>query len=148
MALDALGHACGVVPDDVVRFGYPRLGARGGERLPRLANPSAESPMESRIRLAIVLAGLPAPAVQHPVGPYCLDMAYPERRLGVEYDGREHRTPERARRDLARESYLGRAGWEVVRFGGAEVYHRPDLVAERVRRKITAAMTSGCRWGR
>jgi very-short-patch-repair endonuclease len=101
--------------------------------------------MESRIRLAIVLGGLPAPVVQHPVGPYCLDMAYPGRRLGVEYDGREHRTPERARRDLIREGYLGRAGWEVVRFGWAEVCHRPDLVAERVRRKIAATTTSESR---
>jgi very-short-patch-repair endonuclease len=144
VALDALGYACGVVPVDVVRFGYRHLGHRGSRRLPEavgLANPLAESPMETRIRLAIVLTGLPAPVLRHPVGPYFLDMAYPQWRLGVEYDGREHLAPERARRDLVREGYLGRAGWEVVRFRWAEVCHRPDRVAERVRSKIAAAAT-------
>lgn len=136
---------------DVVRFGYRRLGACGSGRLPevaRLANPLAESPMETRIRLAIVFAGLPPPVVQYPVGSFLLDLAYPEHRIGVEYDGRDHLTPERARRDLAREGYLGRAGWEIVRVGAAEVYRRPDRVAERVRLKIVAAGTSVPRPGR
>jgi hypothetical protein len=44
--------------------GYP--GARRC-RVLALANPLAESPMETRIRLALVLAGLPTPTVQHRV---------------------------------------------------------------------------------
>jgi very-short-patch-repair endonuclease len=51
--------------------------------------------METRIRLVIVFAGLPVPVLQHPVGPYLLDMAYPAIRLAVEYDGQTHRTQER-----------------------------------------------------
>jgi hypothetical protein len=33
--------------------------------------------METRIRLAVVGDGLPVPVLQHPVGPYLLDLAYP-----------------------------------------------------------------------
>lgn len=120
VAIDALTHAFGISPQDVVVFGYRHLGARGSRQLldaVRLASPLAESPMETRIRLAIHDDGLPMPVLQHPVGPYFLDMAYPRIRLGVEYDGREHLTQERAMRDLVRESYLGRAGWEVLRSG-------------------------------
>ena len=59
----------------------------------------AQSPMESRIRVAIEDAGLPVPVLQYQVGPYFFDMAYPERQLAVEHDGREHLGPERARSD-------------------------------------------------
>jgi len=60
VAVDALAHAHGLDPRDVVRVGYRRLGTRGSRRLPEvigLANPLAGSPMETRIRLSIVLAG-------------------------------------------------------------------------------------------
>ena len=119
VGVDALAHAFGFPPRDVVRCAYDHPGRRGSARLPqvvRLANPLAESPMETRIRLAIVLAGLPAPLPQVPVGPYRLDMAYPELMLGVEYDGREHLDQRRALRDLERQAFLTAAGWRIVRF--------------------------------
>ncbi|MBW0117435.1 endonuclease domain-containing protein, partial [Pseudonocardia abyssalis] len=141
VAVDALAHRFSLDPWDVVRFGYRHLGAPGSARLPdvaRLAHPLAESPMETRIRLAIAFDGLPPPVLQHPVGAYDLDMAYPDVLLAVEYDGREHRTPERARRDLARQAYLSSAGWTVLRFGAADVLHRPRTVAAAVRRALAA----------
>jgi very-short-patch-repair endonuclease len=94
--------------------------------------------METRIRLAIRSAGLPMPVLQHPVGAYDLDMAYPDVLLAVEYDGREHLTPDRARRDLRRQAYLSAAGWTVLRFGAADVLHRPWVVAAVVRRALMA----------
>src|SRR5689334_15396522 len=103
VGVDALAHRFGLPPHDVIRCAYDHPGRRGAARLPRvvkLARPAAESPMETRIRLAIVLEGLPEPQLQVPVGPYRLDMAYPELRLGIEYDGREHLDQRRALRDL------------------------------------------------
>ena len=45
--------------------------------------------MESRIRVALHLGGLPAPVVQHPVvargSRFYLDLAYPHARLAIEY---------------------------------------------------------------
>lgn len=91
--------------------------------------------MESRIRLAIDRYGLPAPELQFPVGRYRLDLAYPRCRLGIEYDGREHLTPERARRDLRREAELAAAGWTVLRLTARTVHH-PHEVAILIRRAL------------
>jgi len=142
IAMDALAFRFGFALYDVVRFGYRHLGAAGSRQLPevaRLANPLAESPMETRIRLAIHFDGLPVPVLQHPVGPYRLDMAYPEIMLGIEYDGREHLTQERAMHDLDRQAYVTAAGWtKVLRFGKGPVLHRPWEVAAGVRSELAA----------
>ncbi|MHA6784644.1 endonuclease domain-containing protein [Pseudonocardia saturnea] len=141
VVVDALTHRFALDPWEVVRFGYRYPGAAGSGQLPevaRLADPLAESPMETRIRLAIRSDGLPMPVLQHPVGAYDLDMAYPEVLLAVEYDGREHLTPERARRDLERQAHLSAAGWKVLRFRAADVLLRPWLVAAAVRRALAA----------
>lgn len=142
VAVDAITHAFGFAPHEVIRLGYRHVGARGSAQLPeviRLANPLAESPMETRIRLAIHADGLVTPIVQHPVGPYRLDMAYPRVHLGIEYDGRDHLTQERALRDLDRQAFLSRAGWDVVRFRAGDVLYRPWSVAAKVREKLVLA---------
>lgn len=136
VAVDALAFAQGIVPDDVLLLARRRLGSRGTRQLPEvvaLSNAYAESPMETRIRLALHFAGLPPPVLQYPVGPYRLDMAYPQLMVAVEYDGRDHLDPERALRDLQRATYLGRCGWVVLRFRAAVVLGRPWWMASTVR---------------
>lgn len=136
VAVDALTRVFGFPPRAVITFGYRHLGARGSAQLPAvvaLANPLAESPMESRIRVAIHRDGLPIPVLQHQVGRYRLDMAYPRIRLGIEYDGRQHLTPDRALRDLERQAWLSTAGWTVLRFRAYDVLSRPRWVAAQVR---------------
>ena len=92
--------------------------------------------------MALHLGGLPAPAVQHPVvvrnGRYRLDLAYPEARLAIEYDGVDHRGQRRARRDLLREAALTAAGWKVLRFDADVVLFRPDRIAAEVRAELAA----------
>lgn len=134
VAVDALTHRFAFPASTLLAVAPP--GARNRTRLPevvRRADPRAASPMETRIRLAIEDGRLPLPTLQHPVGPYALDLAYPMIKLGVEYDGREHLTPERARRDLDRQAYLTARGWAVLRFCAHDVLHRPRRVAARVR---------------
>jgi len=139
VAVDALARVREFDPAVLRELDRRHLGARGSNRLAevlRLADPRAGSPMETRIRLAVVRTGLPVPQLQHPVGPYLLDLAYPAIWLAIEYDGRDHLTPERALRDLDRQAYLTAAGWtKVLRFRAAEVY-RPEVVAARVRREL------------
>lgn len=61
-----------------------------------LVRPEVDSAMESRLRLLMVLAGLPEPTVNHkiwwPDGTvrFRFDLSYPEYRLAIEYDGRQH----------------------------------------------------------
>jgi very-short-patch-repair endonuclease len=142
VGVDALAHRFGFPPHDVIRCAYDHPGRRGAARLPRvvkLARPAAESPMETRIRLAIVLAGLPEPQLQVPVGPYRLDMAYPELRLGIEHDGREHLDQARALRDLDRQAYFTARAWRIVRFPKHVVLHEPARIPWTVRRAMIAA---------
>jgi very-short-patch-repair endonuclease len=111
-----------------------------------LVDPRAESPMESRARMALHLGGLPAPAVQHPViargTRYFLDLAYPDALLAIEYDGAEHRTQQRARRDLIREAALTELGWHILRFDADVLLFRPDWIVRVVAGEL-ATRTAG-----
>ncbi|MCE3550561.1 endonuclease domain-containing protein [Pseudonocardia sp. RS11V-5] len=142
VAVDALARVGEFEPDELLVMRTRHLGARGSARLPeivRRADRRSGSPMETRIRLAIADAGLPCPTLQHPVGPYALDLSYPALLLAFEYNGGDHLDPTRALRDLAREAHLARAGWRVVRFSAVEVHRHPERVAARVRRELEAA---------
>ena len=99
--LDRLVNA-GIVPLDGVRDAVAALPRCRGSRLARevagLADGLAESPPETRLRLLIRRAGLPAPKAQHRVfdadGLVArLDFAYPEQKLAIEYDGQWHAEP-------------------------------------------------------
>ncbi len=140
VAVDALAHRrfARAVRRDFARI---PLGARGSAHLREAlawADPAAESPMETRIRMAIVLAGLPAPRVQFAVagGRYRLDLAHPDRMLAVEYDGELHRTQRRAHRDLEREAARVRLGWTVLRFDARPVLSDPVRIAAEVARHL------------
>jgi very-short-patch-repair endonuclease len=142
VAVDALTRVHLFEPAEILHLARRHLGARGSAQLPQvveLADRRADSPMETRIRLALRFHGLPRPELQHPVGPYRLDLAYPAVRVAVEYNGHDHLAPDRALRDLEREAYLAAAGWIVLRFGAYLVVRRPDLVAARVRTRLVAA---------
>jgi very-short-patch-repair endonuclease len=142
VALDALSHAHKFEPAEIAELRRRHLGARGSAQLDeviRLANRLSQSPMESRRRLVIVFDGLPAPVLQHPVGPFFLDLAYPALRLAIEYDGDAHRTQDRAMRDLDRQAYLSAHNWKVLRFTAAQVLYRPWEVAARVRYELAQA---------
>jgi hypothetical protein len=78
------------------------------------------SPQETRLRLELVGAGLPEPAlnyrVEHASHPVAMvDLAYPDRRLAIEYLGDHHRTDTATfREDVHRRERLTAAGWTTV----------------------------------
>jgi very-short-patch-repair endonuclease len=104
-----------------------------------LARADAESPMETRLRLAIVLSGLPEPVVQYDVlnsrGVFVarLDLAYPKKRIGLEYDGDHHRERDNFRHDAVRLNRLRLLGWTVLRFTADDVFHNPDRMLGQIR---------------
>jgi very-short-patch-repair endonuclease len=120
VALDALAARGGFATAALLHRRAGSAPVRGGRRLDRvveLADPRAESPMESRLRLLLVLAGLPAPEVQFPLvaDRYLVarfDLAYPAATLAVEYDGAGHVDDLDRRRDVR----TGRLGWYTARF--------------------------------
>ncbi|NYF18379.1 hypothetical protein HDC37_003239 [Microbacterium sp. AK009] len=111
--------------------------------LPRIRTRSA-SPRETRCRLLLIDAGLPEPALNHEVRDHtgrviaCVDLAYPEARVAIEYEGEHHLfTREQWARDLARYEALAAAGWFVVRVSAAHLEDGDAALAARVRAALT-----------
>lgn len=143
VAVDALAHHRSFHPDLLLNFAvhYPR--ARNVTRLyDVLAHTDrlAMSPMESRLRMVLLLGGLPRPVSQHPVqDPVArtavwLDLAYPGSRIGIEYDGEEHTNPQRVLRDIRRATRLLDQGWQVYRYTKHEIRTEPDRIVAEIER--------------
>jgi len=104
---------------------------------------AAESPMETRLRMLLVLQGLPRPEVQVTVrderGSFLgrPDLYYREHRLGLEYDGDTHRAS--LVDDNRRQNRLLLANVRLLRFTGADVLRRPDSVVAQVRNALAQA---------
>lgn len=113
-------------------------GVRQATRALELSSPLAESPPESRLRVLLVLAGLvPVPQfdVHGAEGRWLarVDLAFPEARLAIEYDGREvHERPDVFVRDRRRQNDLVAAGWTVLRYTAEDLRLRPYAVAAEV----------------
>jgi uncharacterized protein DUF559 len=113
-----------------------RQGIRKFRSVIKLAEPRAESPMESRLRMLLILAGLPRPAAQVSIydrdGRFVgrPDLYYEKERLGIEYDGASHRT--NLADDNRRQNLLLSAGVRLVRFTGGDVMRPSGIVASQV----------------
>lgn len=142
VAADALARIGGFGASDLLRMAARYPGARWRKRVPLVAelmDPRAESAMETRCRLSLVLRGLPRPELQYQVrdelGGHVawLDMAYPSARAGVEFDGEHHQNAPTFRADLARHNRLAALGWTVLRASATDVLRNPDRFAAQVR---------------
>ncbi|MBB3678517.1 hypothetical protein FHX36_004306 [Modestobacter versicolor] len=105
-------------------------------RVVALADGLAGSPQETRLRLLIGDSDLPAPVAQHTVrsgGRFVarVDLAWPEHRLGLEYDGLWHAEPGRFAADRQRLNRLLAAGWRVL-FVTAGDLRRPEALLGRI----------------
>lgn len=137
---DAALHAGRIRLDELDSWATSHAGRRGIRKLRKViehAEPAAESPMESRLRMLLVLAGLPRPEAQ--VSLYGgsdqflgrLDLFYRESRLGIEYDGDVHRNTLTA--DNRRQNRLLSSGIRLLRFTAADVLGNPGAVLTQVR---------------
>lgn len=109
-----------------------------------LARERVESPKETETRLLIVSAGFPEPVVQFEVHDGGLlvarvDLAYPELKVAIEYEGDGHRT-DRAqwRRDIRRQRELEALGWIVIRLTEGDLADDGASLLLHLRRALTA----------
>ncbi|MGC4856114.1 hypothetical protein ACLQ24_22665 [Micromonospora sp. DT4] len=103
-----------------------------------LADPGAQSPPESQLRVRLVMGGLPRPVTQHPIRlPGGLvghpDLTWPEFRVAVEYDGQRHADPEQLHLDRRRLNLLVGAGWLVLHVTGRRLHEEFPAVLNEVR---------------
>jgi hypothetical protein len=146
VVVDAMAHAELIDLAELEAFAKDHSRVRGLWRVvevARLADPLSESPMETRLRLILVFAGLPRPVSQLNVfdsaGRFVarLDLAYEEQKVAVEYDGTDHWA--QRRHDDRRRDALRALGWTVLVFSAEDVYRRPTTVARQVEAALLRA---------
>ena len=123
-------------------------GRRLARRAARLVREGVDSPMESRLRMLIVLAGLPEPKVNIIIrnrrGEWLVrfDLCYPDFKVVVEYDGRQHaEDDEQWDHDIDRRERLDQRGYRLVVVRSKGIYVDPGRTLRRVR---TALRERGC----
>jgi len=128
--------------DLVAAAAAPNPGVRVLRQVLEHVEPAAESPMETRLRMLLVLAGLPRPEAQVAVRDRLLrvigrpDLYYRDERLGLEYDGGTHR--DSLAEDNRRQNRLLDAGVRLLRFTAGDIFNTPDHVIGLVRTALAA----------
>ncbi len=138
---DSFVHAKVTTPARLIAAAVAMTGRRAPEvrRAARLVRSGVDSPMETRLRLLIVLAGLPEPVVDFHITDvdgrvrYRIDLSYPGVELAIEFDGRHHVTV-RAQweGDILRREDLENRNWRFVLVTSAQFYADPGAVLHRV----------------
>ncbi len=112
-----------------------RRGFRTAAQAVELLDPRAESRRESHLRVILTLAGLDDFAVNYVVVStetgrnVRLDLAFPAKKLVLEYQGDYHRSARQWRRDMTRRSRLEAAGWYVMEINVDDLANPAELVA-------------------
>jgi Protein of unknown function (DUF559) len=117
-----------------------RRGVCRAREAAELMRDGVDSPMETRLRLLLVFAGLPCPEINADIfdehGHWLSrpDLCYRGMKLALEYEGDTHRTDKRQwRADMTRHEVLHDLGWTVLRFHADDILLRPHRAVERVR---------------
>ncbi len=136
---DSMVRAGAVTPDELLGAVGSAPGRRAARRAARLVRARVDSPMETRLRLLLVLAGLPEPVVDIAIRDeggrvvYRLDLSYPQVRVAVEYDGRQHaENTAQWRWDVRRREELESDGWRLVVVLAGDIYREPARTLARV----------------
>jgi hypothetical protein len=98
-----------------------------------------DSAPESRLRMLIVLAGLPEPQVNFVTrlegGDWSrrFDLCYPELKLIIEYDGRQHAVdPAQWSSDILRREELEAQGWTLIIVNASALFNHPTDTLRRI----------------
>ena len=139
---DSLVKAERITPTELIQAAtdWDGRGVKLARRAAGYVREGVDSAMESRLRMLIVLAGLPEPDVnvifRNADGSWLirLDLYYGAYRLLVEYDGRQHAENTRQwRRDITRRETLDRMGIRLLIVTKEDLYDSPEEVLVRVR---------------
>jgi len=133
------------MPEELVAFcsGLRGPGAALARRAASYVRSGVDSPMETRLRLLLVLAGIPEPRINHrirdvggePVRRF--DLSWPEVRVIVEYDGRHHvERIDQWEADLERREAIDDEGWRIIVVVAQGIYRTPGRTVDRVFRLL------------
>jgi hypothetical protein len=142
---DALVRARLATPGGLAAFcaASSHRAAAAARRAAGFVRSRVDSPMETRLRLLLVLSGLPEPEVNltvradngDPVRRY--DLSWPSVRVIVEYDGRHHvERVEQWEADLDRREAIDDDGWRILVVTSRGIYREPGRTVDRVWRVL------------
>jgi hypothetical protein len=127
-------------------------GCRLARKAASLAREAVDSPQETRLRLLLVLAGLPEPRVNLIIrsrdGGWRrrYDLGYEYLRLIIEYDGRQHsEDTEQWLTDIYRREELDQMHWRLIIVTSEGIYREPLRTLERVRDALLESGAVGIR---
>ncbi|RYC04157.1 hypothetical protein [Nocardioides zhouii] len=117
--------------------------AAAARRAATYVRSDVDSPMETRLRLLIVLSDLPEPrinlAIRDDAGDVIrkYDLSYPLVKVAVEYSGKVHvLTREAWEEDLERRDASDDEGWRLVPVISSGIYAKPEQTLRRVHRVL------------
>lgn len=141
-------HETGLLVADDLRRAVERYPGRRGLRVLRraleLLDGGSESPKESELRVILVNAFLPSPVTNLTIfdtaGRFVarVDLAYPDWRIAIEYEGDHHRDKDQWRKDIARRRRLEALGWVYLPVTQADLDDPRALLAD-LRQALGAA---------
>jgi hypothetical protein len=122
-----------------------RVGVAGLTDALERTRAGAASRPETWCRLTIVDGGLPEPVLDLDIyddaGNFvgCVDLAYPEHMVAIEYEGDHHRLNARQwQRDFEKHDRLVEIGWRVIRVTRSMLFAEPDALVTRVATALAA----------
>lgn len=143
---DHLVHTGRTTIDRLVEFAHTQHlhGVKRARRTVKFVRSGAESPLETTVRLMLVLARLPEPECNAVIldrfGAFLArgDLVYRNRKVLVEYDGWHHERDAAQRlKDIGRRERLEAEGWRIIVVTVGDLATPQDVV-----RRVHAALTS------
>ncbi|NEG89511.1 hypothetical protein [Bifidobacterium aerophilum] len=111
----------------------------------RVVQENTDSSMETRTRLVLMRYGLPAPVVNYELHlsgrarPLFIDMAYPELKIAIEYDGNHHRfSSAQVLADDKRREMIEDADWLYIKVTFVDL--QSEAGEERLAQRVATAM--------
>ena len=144
---DAMVRRGLVSPRELVRFcaAVRHKAAGPARRAAAYVRADVDSPMETRLRMLLVLAGLPEPQVnlkvRDEVGEVVrkYDLSYPAVKVAVEFNGKVHvLTVQTWEEDLERRDAIDDASWRLLPVISSGIYATPEQTLRRVHRVLLA----------
>jgi very-short-patch-repair endonuclease len=100
-----------------------------------------KSQLERRFRSLLIRHRIDLPLRNEPLGPWTIDCLWPDRRVAVELDGRQHERPNQADSDDDRDLWLRRNRYVARRYGARQIKSRQDDVIADLEAAFAEAIT-------
>jgi very-short-patch-repair endonuclease len=100
-----------------------------------------KSQLERRFRSLLIRHRIDLPLRNEPLGPWTIDCLWPDRRVAVELDGRQHERPNQADSDDDRDLWLRRNRYVARRYGARQIRSRQDEVIADLEAAFAEAIT-------